>query len=165
MVTAKVKRMRIPNLRKFLNRNESQPFTDQMLEEVNQGKSIYIAYQAYYANKFKLVASAGSDISASAQIGKINPLFEGAEPKFTWTKTSKTEIVIDGDGYYVFGVKTAKLSYDKAQGNWTIDETGFAPGGIRAAGTDNKYANAPTGDSPTDFGVLEIERRDPTKKH
>src|SRR2546422_3932392 len=37
--------------------------------------------------------------STSAEIGKITPLFESSEPKFTFTKKSKTEIVIDGDSF------------------------------------------------------------------
>ncbi|MCI0391908.1 MAG: hypothetical protein MOB07_24465 [Acidobacteria bacterium] len=164
MTSAKVKRMKIQDVRRFLNRTESQSFKDQMLENINQGKEIYIGYQTYMANKIKLTASAGSDISTGAEIGKIAPLFEGAEPKFAWKKTSKTEIIIDGEGYYVFGVKTAKLSYDKNTKKWSIDETKFSPKGVLAVGTDNIYAYAPTGSNPTDFRVVDIERIDPTKK-
>jgi hypothetical protein len=163
LVNAKSKRLRVPDLQSFLNSSASKAFRDSMLTQMNEGQSVFIAYEIYLTNKLKLTANAGSDISASAEIGKINPLFESSEPKFTFTKKSKTEIVIDGDTYYVFGLKTAKLKFNQARNTWSFDVTNFVPTGVLAAGTDDKFATSLTGDTPTDFKSVDIQRRDPTK--
>lgn len=163
MVNSKVKRLKVPDLQSFLNRAESLPFRNAMLDQINQGKNIFIAYETYITNKLKLTANAGTDISASAEVGKITPLFEGAEPKFSFTKKSKTEIIIDGDGYYIFGVKTAKLIFNKDTKLWSFDITNWVPSGVLAAGTDNQFAATLTGDSATDFQSVDIQRRDPSQ--
>ena len=164
LVNAKIKRLKVPDLQGFLNKADSLPFRNAMMEQINQGKSVFVAYETYITNKLKLTANAGTDISTSAEIDKITPLFESSQPKFTFTKKSKTEIVIDGDGFYIFGVKTAKLTFDKSKNLWSFDITNFAPTGVLGAGSDdNKFAASMTGTSPTDFQVVDIERRDPSK--
>lgn len=164
LVNAKTKRLKVPDLQGFLNSSSSGPFRQSMQAELNSGKSVYVAYEVYLTNKLKLTSNAGTDIAASAEIGKVAPLFESAEPKFTYVKKTKTEVIIDGDAYYVFGLKTAKLKFNPANNTWNFDITNFVPTGVLAAGTDDKFAASLTGDTPTDFKTVDIERRDPTKK-
>jgi len=160
MVNAKTKRLRVPDLQTFLNNPASLAFRNAMLAQMNQGKSVFVAYETYITNKLKLTANAGTDISTSAEIGKITPLFESSQPKFTFTKKSKTEVIIDGDGFYIFGVKTAKLTFDQSHNLWSFDITNFVPTGVLSV--DDKFASSMTGASKTDFEAVTIERRDPS---
>jgi hypothetical protein len=157
LFNVKLKRLKVPDLQIFLNDSQSLPFRNAMMFQINQGKSVFIVYETYTTNKIKLNANGRADISTMAEIGKITPLFEtSSEPHFTFTKTSRTEIVIDGDGFYNFGLKTAKLQFDQVRKLWSFEITNFAPAGVLAAGTDDKFAAALTGSDPQDFQVVDI---------
>lgn len=156
---AKISRIIVDQLKRFLSREHSKSFRDQMMMYMSKDISVYIAYQTYRANKLTLSATTNNDIAAEANVGVVNPILENGTPKFSWTKKSSTSLVIDGDSFYVFAVKTAKLTYDKASKQWSIDITNWAPGGGLAAGTDDKYNYAPTGSNSKDFAPIEVIRQ------
>jgi hypothetical protein len=59
----------------------------------------------------------------------------------TYKKTAATELVVAGNRYYAFAVRTAKLSVDPEHAV-TVDRTEFVKPkewGIMSAGTDDQY--------------------------
>jgi len=158
MINANVKRMKIPDMRNFLSDDTSAAFRAAVMRYLQKGNKVFIAYETYTTNKFKLTADGGKDISVGATVGEIKPIFSGAEPKFTYKKTSKSEIVINGDTYYVFALRTGELVMDQQTRTLDFVETKFAPKGVLAAGTDVRFSSALVGDKPLDFKPVEIVR-------
>jgi len=160
---AKTRRLKVPDINRFMKRREGVEFNKEMAAKIRGGKKVFIVYQTLSANKFSLVADAGHDIAASAKIGEIKPLFEGAEPKFSWKKTSATGIEIEGDTFYVFAVKVGRLSCDETL-ICSIDETDFPKLGVLGGEEDNKYVNTIFGNinkvagvTVMDFPSIELE--------
>lgn len=154
-IGSSVRRIKIPRLIQFLGSQQSTEFKKQMGDFMKQGYKVYIAYEAYRANKIKFKSEAGSDIAVGATIGTVK-VIDNALPKFTWTKKTNTELDIDGTDYYTFALRTARL--DNNNGAWIFELSNFAPTGTLGAGDpQSKYSNSPLGENPTDFKVLDID--------
>jgi hypothetical protein len=115
-------------------------------------------YQTYTTNNLNLTADGGKDISVGATVGEVKPIFSGAEPKFTYKKTSKSAIVISGDTYYVFALRTGELVLNKQTKTLDFVETNFAPAGVLAAGTSDRFSSALVGDDSLDFQPVDVLR-------
>lgn len=158
LVSTQIKRIAVPKLKDFLKSSASEAFRVAIKEEFDKRNEIYIAYQTLSANSFDLESDGGVDIAAGVDIGKGEMLQEG-KTTVKWTKTHKTKLKFDGDSYYVIALKAAKLSYDKTRDKWDIDISNFPKTGTLSGEDDNIYANAPSGETPTDYKVLDIIRR------
>ena len=157
LVSAQIKRIPVPKIKDFLRSKASESFRLAMKEEFAKGNNIYIGYQTLSANSFDLEGESGVDIAPKVTIGKAEAIEEG-EATVKWTKTQKTKIKFEGDAYYVVALKAAKLSYDKANDRWDIDITNFPKTGTLSGDDDNKYAAAPSGNTSTDYRVLDVVR-------
>jgi len=145
MVNAKVRRMKVPTVQKFLGRKESRPFRQAVLRFLNQNDGVraYLVYEVYRTNKLKIVTEEGKEISPSLKIGVVHPLVSDHEVSFSFKRTALSEVEISGDGYYAFAVRTAKLISEPGKGILKIEPTGFLKPkewGIKSAGTDDAYS-------------------------
>ena len=157
LVSAQIKRIAVPKFKEFLRSRASESFRTAIKEELDKGNQIFIAYQTLSANNFDLESEGGVDISAEIDVGKSKEIQEG-KTTVKWTKTQKTKLKFDGDAYYVIALKAAKLSYNKASNSWDVDITNMPKTGTLSGEDDNVYANAPTGNSSTDYKTLDIVR-------
>lgn len=145
MVNAKVRRMKIPTIQKFLGRNESRSFRREILEYLKNDVRPYLVYEVYRTNKLKIVAEGGTDISPDLTVGAVHPLISEGEVSFSYKKTSTSQIEIIGEGYYSFAVRTAQLVPGPSTGSLKLNPTGFIKPeewGIKSAGTDDRYSAA-----------------------
>lgn len=139
----KVRRLKIPALRKFLQSSNSRPFRDDVWQQFEAKHRAYVAYETYRAKKLLIEASGGSEVTAGIEVGK-SKVFTGANAKVTVTRKSKSKLELDGDTYYVFAVRTARLTKGE-NGAVEIDQVDFkvpAEWGIKAVGTDDAYSVA-----------------------
>ena len=139
-IEAKVKRMKIPDVQKFLVSDAANGFKAELDTEIKRNQTPYLAYEIWSTNKIKLTTDGGEDISTSMKVGEVGKV-SSANASFTYTKTDKTTLEISGSKYYVFAVRTGKLQ--KNGNSYEFVETDFVPPsgvGIKAAGTDVKYS-------------------------
>lgn len=154
-IEARVKRMKIPDIRKFLVSEAANGFKSELDTDLNQKQDPYLIYETWSTNKIKLVADGGNDISSSIKVGEVGKLISGASGEFTYTKIDKSTLEINGSKYYVFAVRTGKLQkngngFDFFQAQF-VPPSGF---GVKAAGTDIQYS-APVRDE----GVVLLKPR------
>lgn len=154
-INAKVRRMKIPDVRRFLASDAANGLKAEIDIDLRQKLTPYIIYEIWSTNKIKLVADGGKDISTSVTVGQIGKLVSGAKGSFTYKKTDKSTLEISGDKYYVFAIRTGKL---EKNGN-AIDflQTKFVPPsgfGVKAAGTDTEYSS-----NVSDNGVTLLKDR------
>lgn len=139
---ARVQKMKVADLEKFLSRKESLAFQRKVHEWQQQGVTPYVAYEVYRAKSLKILSVEGKDVAPSLKVNTITPLpFEGSAT-VAYKKTASNELLVAGNRYYAFAVRTAKLSVD-AENAVTVDRTDFVKPeewGIKSAGTDDQYA-------------------------
>jgi hypothetical protein len=139
---AKVRKMKVANLEKFLSRNDSLSFQKKVREWKQQGVIPYVAYEVYRAKSLRISSVEGKDVAPSLKANTITPLPIEGNISMTYKKTASNELVVAGNTYYAFAVRTAKLSVD-GENIVTVDRTNFVKPeewGIKSAGTDDQYA-------------------------
>ncbi|MFM9903021.1 MAG: hypothetical protein ACKVQJ_00450 [Pyrinomonadaceae bacterium] len=146
----------------YINSKDAQKFRERAAFYRQNGCKVYVAYEAFTANKFKLTSKAGSDISAGTDTKKINPILDSAKVGFSWVKNSSTELEISGDNYYTVALRTALVSVGPS-GDLILDETTYAPVGVLTAADDFlKYSSSPVGSTDVDFQTLDMQFSEPT---
>lgn len=138
---AKVRKMKVASVEKFLSREDSQTFQKKVREWVKQGITPYVAYEVYRAKSLKMVSIQGTDVAPSVKVNPVAPLPIEGSATVTYKKTASNELLVAGNRYYAFAVRTAKLSLDEDQAV-TVDRTEFVKPkewGIMSAGTDDQY--------------------------
>jgi len=139
---AKVRKMKVADLEKFLSRKESLTFQKKVQEWTQQGLSPYVAYEVYRAKSLKISSAEGKDVAPSLKVNTVTPLPIEGSASVAYKKTASNELLVAGNRYYAFAVRTAKLSVD-AENTVTVDRTDFVKPeewGIKSAGTDDQYA-------------------------
>lgn len=139
---AKVRKMRVADLEKFLSRNESLTFQKKVREWKQQDLTPYVAYEVYRAKSLKILSAEGKDVAPSLKVNTVTPLPIEGSVTVAYKKTASNELLVAGNRYYAFAVRTAKLSVD-AENMVTVDRTDFVKPeewGIKSAGTDDQYA-------------------------
>jgi hypothetical protein len=139
---AKVRKIKVASLEKFLTRNDSSMFQRKVREWTEQGLTPYIAYEVYRAKSLKVLSAEGTDVAPSLKANTITPLPLEGTGTVVYKKTASNELIVAGNRYYAFAVRTAKLSAGSDQ-TVTIDRTEFVKPkewGIKSAGTDDEYA-------------------------
>lgn len=139
---AKVRKMKVANLEKFLSRNDSLTFQKKVREWKQQGVTPYIAYEVYRAKSLKVMSAEGKDVAPSLKANTVTPLPIEGNITVAYKKVASNELIVAGNRYYAFAVRTAQLNVDSEQ-SVTIDRTEFVKPkewGIKSAGTDDQYA-------------------------
>lgn len=139
---AKVRKMKVAHLEKFLSRNDSMTFQKKVREWIQQGLTPYIAYEVYRAKSLKVMSAEGKDVAPSLKANTVTPLPIEGNVTMVYKKTASNELIVAGNRYYAFAVRTAKLNMDSEQ-SVTVDRTEFVKPkewGIKSAGTDDQYA-------------------------
>jgi len=138
LVNAKVRKMKIPAIQRFLGREESKPFRKYVKE---QQRDAYLVYETWRTSKLKITAEAGKDVTSSLSVGELKPLLSDGKFNFTYKRTSKSELEISGDNFYVFAVRTAKLKPTPNSDSFAIEVTEFLyPKEWGIKGGDLRYA-------------------------
>ncbi|MCI0625488.1 MAG: hypothetical protein L0387_28230 [Acidobacteria bacterium] len=144
MVSAKVRRMKIPTIQTFLNRTkESEPFVEAVTSFLSDGNRTYLVYETWRTKKLKITGEGGKEISSNADIGKIMPLIDESSIKLSYKFKNKSELEITGDKFYVFAVRTGELVKGTSARTLTFKPTSFqkpSEWGIKSAGTDEQYS-------------------------
>ncbi len=143
MPDAKVRRMKVASLEKFLTRKDSQLFRTKVRDWKNRGLTSYVVYEVFRAKSLTVVAEEGKDISPSLKVGAPANLPVEVEGSVVYKKTAGNELTVTGDRYMAFAVKTAKLIPGTTDDAVVVDRTQFVKPkewGIKSAGTDDKYA-------------------------
>lgn len=138
---AKVRKMKVASIEKFLSREDSQLFQKKVREWVKQGITPYVAYEVYRAKSLKVVSAEGKDVAPSVKVNPVVRLPIEGNATVTYKKTASNELIVAGDRYYAFAVRTAKLSVDSEHAV-RVDRTEFVKPkewGIMSAGTDDQY--------------------------
>jgi hypothetical protein len=143
MPDAKVRKMKVASLEKFLTRKDAQLFRTKVGQWTKQGLATYVTYEVFRARSLTLVAEEGQDVAPSIKIGAAATLPVEAEGQVVYKKTASNELTVAGDRYVAFAVKTARLKLDASDESVTVDRTDFVKPkewGIKSAGTDDQYA-------------------------
>jgi hypothetical protein len=143
MVDAKVRKMKVASLEKFLTRNESLAFQQKVREWKQRGLDAYVAYEVYRAKSLKVRSEEGQDVAPSLKAGTITPLPIEGEVGVAYKKIASNELLLTGDRYYAFAVKTAKFKIERTDPTVVVERTEFVKPeewGIKSAGTDDQYA-------------------------
>jgi hypothetical protein len=141
LTQATVRRMKIPVVQSYLNSNASGAFRAAVSQFVQDGKtSAYLVYETWRAKKLKIQTESGKDISNALEIGAVK-VIASATGKFSYKRTSKSEIELTGDKFYVFAIRTGML--EKNGDNFKFKPMDFLKPngwGVKAAGTDIQYS-------------------------
>ncbi|THJ18141.1 MAG: hypothetical protein CAF42_007420 [Nitrospira sp. CG24B] len=121
---AKVRKIKVADLEKFLSRNESLTFQKKVREWTQQGLIPYVAYEVYRAKSLTILSAEGKDVAPSLKANTITPLSIEGNVTVAYKKTATSELLVAGQRYYAFAVRTAKLSVDAEQ-SVTVDRTNF----------------------------------------
>lgn len=138
---AKVRKMKVASLEKFLSRTDSTMFQQKVREWIQQGVTPYVAYEVYRAKSLKVLSVEGTDVAPSLKAHTVTPLPVEGAVQVAYKKTAANELILAGSRYYAFAVRTAQLSV-KSDGRVSVDQTGFVKPeawGIKSAGTDDQY--------------------------
>jgi hypothetical protein len=142
-----VRRMKIPVVQSYLNSNSSRDFRLAVSQFVQDGKtSAYVVYETWRAKTLKIQTESGKDISNTLGIGAVK-VVASATGKFSYKRTSKSEIELSGDKFYVFAIRTGML--EKNEDNFKFKPMDFLKPqgwGVKAAGTDIQYSAPINGD-------------------
>ena len=139
---AKVRKMKVANVEKFLSRTDSQSFQKKVRDWLQQGLVPYVAYEVYRAKSLKLQSAEGKDIAPSLKANTVTPLPLEATQTVSYKKVASNELILAKNRYYAFAVRTAKLTVGAEQ-RVTVDRTEFVKPtewGVKSAGTDDQYA-------------------------
>ena len=139
---AKVRKMKVASLEKFLSRKDSLTFQKKVREWTQQGVTPYVAYDVYRAKSIQVRAAEGTDVASSVKADAVTPLPIEGTVTVAYKKAASNELTVAGNRYYAFAVRTAKLTVDSEQ-SVTVDRTEFVKPkewGIKSAGTDDRYA-------------------------
>jgi hypothetical protein len=142
LTNAKVRRMKIPTIQRFLNREESVQFRQFVAEQLRgRNAKVFVVYESFRTNKLKLTAEGGKDITTSVDIGQAVSVVSQAKGKFQYKRTTKSEIEITGDHYYAFAIRTGRLQ-PTADGGMQFVPGDFKFSG-RLGGTDEEKYTQP----------------------
>ena len=139
---AKVRKMKVANLEKFLSRNDSLTSQKKVREWTQQGVTPYVAYEVYRAKSLTVMSAEGQDVAPSLKANTVTPLPIEGSVTVAYKKTASNELLLSGNRYYAFAVRTAKLTVNSEQ-TVTVDRTEFVKPkewGIKSAGTDDQFA-------------------------
>lgn len=143
LINAQVSRMKVPTVRAFLNSPDSVSFRQAIQEFTSDKKTqAYLVYEVWKTNKLKITTNSGSDISAGIKVkGDPMPLkLSSGEGKFTYKRTTDTELLISGDTNYVFAIRTGKLEPGARAGDYILAPMKFVPpkeAGIKGGAADD----------------------------
>ena len=93
---AKVKKLKIATLEKFLTRTNSAAFQAKVQEWIKQGLTPYVAYEVYRAKSLKLHAVTGGDIAPSLNVDKVTPLPVSGELSVSYKKVATNRLEVSG---------------------------------------------------------------------
>jgi hypothetical protein len=139
---AKVRKMKVANLEKFLSRKDSLTFQKKVREWTQQGVTPYVAYEVYRAKSLQIASAEGTDVAPSVKADTVTAIPMEGNLTVAYKKTSSNGLLVTGTRYYAFAVRTAKLTVNSEQ-TVTVDRTEFVKPeewGIKSAGTDDQYA-------------------------
>lgn len=143
LINANVDRMKIPTAIRFLTSSDSADFKRAVSDFTADKKTeAYLVYEVWRTNKLKITTDSGTTFSPEIKV-KGNPMplkLSSGEGKFTYQRTSNTELVINGDTPYVFAIRTAKLVPGEAPGSLTLQPMKFVPpkeSGIKGGEDEN----------------------------
>ena len=131
MIEAKVKRLKIPDLIKLVQRPELQPFREAVQSFTKDGKKAFLVYETYRSSALKLTATGGLDISTNITTGEVKPVLAEGKGAFSLKRTSGSELIISGDTFYVFAVRTCQLTVDPKTNQLGVKLGTFGSMGIR----------------------------------
>ncbi len=142
---ARVRKMKVASLEKFLTRKDSQVFRTKVRDWSKQGLTPYVAYEVFRAKSLTIVAEEGKDVAPSLKVGAAAKLPVEVEGSVAYKKTAANELTVAGDRYVAFAVKTARLLSGTTDNKdaVVVDRTQFVKPkewGIKSAGTDDQYA-------------------------
>lgn len=140
---AKVRKMKVASLEKFLTRKDSHLFRTKVREWAKRGLTPYVAYEVFRAKSLTVVAEEGKDIAPSLKVGAAANLPVEVEGSVDYKKAAGNELTVSGDRYVAFAVKTARLLTGTTEDSVVVDRTQFVKPkewGIKSAGTDDQYA-------------------------
>lgn len=143
MPDAKVRKMKVASLEKFLTRKDSFFFRTKVRQWAKQGLTPYVAYEVFRAKSLNVVAEEGKEVAPSLKVGAAANLPVEVEGSVAYKKTAGNELTVSGDRYVAFAVKTAKLLPGPTDDAVVVDRTQFVKPkewGIKSAGTDDQYA-------------------------
>ncbi|MBA5871547.1 MAG: hypothetical protein GDA68_16360 [Nitrospira sp. CR2.1] len=138
---AKVRKMKVASLEKFLSRTDSTMFQKKVREWLQQGITPFVAYEVYRAKSLKMLSAEGTDVAPSLKANAFTPLPVEGAVQVAYKKTAANELILAGNRYYAFAVRTAKLSVNSDE-RVTVDQTSFVKPeawGIKSVGTDDQY--------------------------
>ena len=143
MPDAKIRKIKVASLEKFLTRKDSRLFHTKVRDWAKRGLTPYVAYEVFRAKSLKIVAKEGKELAPSLKIGTAAKLPVEVEGRVTYKKTAGNELTVSGDRYVAFAVKTARLLPGTTDNAVVVDRTKFVKPkewGIKSAGTDDEFA-------------------------
>ncbi len=158
MPDAKVRKMKVASLEKFLTRKDSRLFRTKVRDWTRRGLTPYVAYEVFRAKSLKIVAKEGKDLAPSLKVGAAVHLPVEVEGSVAYKKTAGNTLTVAGDRYVAFAVKAARLLPGKTADSVMVDRTQFLKPkewGIKSAGTDDQFA-APLA---KDFAPITLQSR------
>lgn len=103
-------RLKIPEVRALFTSNaghEVRSYIGDML--VEKTSKIFVIYEIYRAKSLDMSSSSNKEITASVETDKAIDNISKATGSFTMKRPTKTSLKIDGDKYYTFAVRAARL--------------------------------------------------------
>jgi hypothetical protein len=142
MIESHAQRMEVDQIKKFLGRQEAQPFVQTVLEALKEGQKAYLAYEVHRATRLKIVSAGDSDLAPSLAVGTIGNIPLKGEGKLSYNKQSQRELLLEGTQEYAFAVRTGELIPGQAANSIQFKVTNFLkPGPVKAVGTDDQYSS------------------------
>jgi hypothetical protein len=146
LINAKLRRMKIPTVNKFLSTSDSLPFRKAVLESMASKQKAYLIYETWRSNKLKITSEQEKDVSTSIDVGQVKEILGEGKLKFYVKRLSKSELEISGEQYYVFAVRTGELLPIAGSERLKFDITGFVrstDSGIKSGGEEDDKFTAP----------------------
>ncbi|MGH7232444.1 MAG: hypothetical protein ACREJU_13960 [Nitrospiraceae bacterium] len=142
MVESHAQRMEVDQIKKFIGRQEAQPFVQTVLEALANGEHAYLAYEVHRAKRLKISSASGRDLAPSIEVGAIGNIPIKGEGKLSYKKLSEREMLLEGEQEYAFAVRTGELLRGEAANSIKFKVTNFLkPGYVKSAGTDDQYSS------------------------
>ena len=99
------------------------PLKKWVLDRAKKKIGTFVVMQTYRVKEFSMVAESGKDVIASLAVGETKLLKKG-EAKFDVKRTSKEQLTITGDKYYVVAVSVAAFDVTNEGKNISLGPLG-----------------------------------------
>jgi len=111
-------------IRNLLASPAGAPLKAWVLDRYKRQIKTFVVLQTYKAKDFSLTAEAGKDVTADLAVNATKMVQKG-EVKFKVTRTSKEQLSISGDKYYVVAVSVAAFDVQGRGSQATLGELGI----------------------------------------